>query len=77
MCAAGNDAVVDKELAAEDEEQNDAGDDLRDVFVEAKVGSDLHTARMPALSRTRRCASSCALSRRSSLPRWAASSTAS
>ena len=35
------------------------------------------TAPMPASSRTRRCASSCASSRRSLPPRWAASSTAS
>ena len=41
---AGLDLIVDEELAAEDEEQNDAGDDLRDVFVQAEVGSDLHRA---------------------------------
>ena len=44
MLRAGLDLIVDEELAAEDEEQNDAGDDLRDVFVQAEVGSDLHRA---------------------------------
>ena len=44
MLRAGLDLIVDEELAAEDEEQNNAGDDLRDVFVQAEVGSDLHRA---------------------------------
>lgn len=44
MLAAGFDLIVDEEFAAEDEEQNDARDDLRDVFVQAEVGSDLHRA---------------------------------
>ena len=44
MCAARDDAVVDEELTAEDEEEDDAGDDVGSVLVQRVGGRNLRRA---------------------------------